>query len=309
MLGLKPSKSSKGYLFIAISSGFFGLAGIFVENLSSYNIPTPIMGFFRPFIAFLAFLIILLLKNREYLKVDSGSLKFIALLGFVSQTLFNQFYYGTIQRTTIATAVVLLYTSPIFVVIIARFLYREMLTLPKIIALFVSFLGCFLTTTGGSLEGLKLNSTGILFGLGSGLTVSFLPLISKRLVHRTHPLTIACYTMGFGALFSLLFLNPKDLFLLNDNMKIWGNLIALGILSNALAYLFYTLGMSMDIQSSKASIINTVEVPIAVLTSYLFFQEHIWGVKLIGILFVLLSVVILEYGDVLGMTLEKRGTG
>lgn len=309
MLILKPSKFSMGYLFIAISSGFFGLAGIFVENLSHHGIPTPIMGFYRPFIAFITFLFLLLPRHKAYLKVDFNTLKYIALLGFISQTLFNQFYYGTIQRTTISTAVVLLYTSPIFVMVIARFLYREMLTPSKIAALILSILGCFLTITGGSVEVLKLNGTGILLGLASGLAISFLPLISKNLVHRTHPLTIACYTMGFGALFSLLFFNPQKLLPMSYDIKVWGNLIALGVLSNALAYLFYTKGMSMDIQSSKASIVNTVEVPVAVLTSYLFFGEQIWGLKLFGILLVLLSVVIIEYGIGFEASLKKNRAG
>lgn len=306
MMILNCSPSSKGYFFVAISGAFFGLSGIFVESLSVYNISTPLMGFFRPFISFILFLLYLLFKNREYLKIDGKGLLFIALLGFVSQTLFNRFYFSTIEKTTITTAVVLLYTAPIFVIVMARILYKELLTLLKIVALIVSVSGCFLTATGGSLEVLKLNSTGLLFGLGAGFAFALLPIISKNLTKRYHYLTIACYTMGFGALFSLLFINPREILLIDYNAKVLGNLIALALFPNALAYLFYTIGMSYDIQSSKASIINTVEVPVAVFTSYIFFREDIFGVKLLGILLVILSVVMIEYGEQFLLSMQKR---
>lgn len=298
--------SSKGYLFIAISSIFFGFSGIFVETLSTYNIPTNLMGFFRPLVAFIVFFIYLFIGKREYLKVDRKGLFYMGLLGFISQALFNRLYFAAIEKTTIATAVVLLYTAPIFVIIIARLLYKELFNLPKVIALVVSLTGCFLTATGGSLGVLKLNSIGLLLGLGTGFTFAFVPIISKNLAQRYHYLTIACYTMGFGALFSFVFFDPRIIFVTNYNIKIWANLIALGFFSNALAYLFYMKGMSCNIQSSKATIINTVEVPVAALTSLIFFKEYIFGIKLVGIILVILSVVIIEYGDKLLLKRDER---
>jgi drug/metabolite transporter (DMT)-like permease len=307
MFKLKLLPTSKGYLLVAISGGFFGLSGMFVEILSAYNIPINLLGFYRPLIAFIMIFIYLLIRKREYLKVDGRGLLYIALLGFVSQTLFNQLYFATMEKTTIATAVVLLYTAPIFVVIMARFLYKELFNLPKLIALVVSVTGCFLAATGGSFELLKLNSTGLLLGVGTGFTFALLPIISKDLVKKYHYFTIALYSMGFGALFSLAFIDIRTIILIDYNIKIWANLIALGFFANAFAYLLYMAGMSYNIQSSKVSIINTVEVPVAVLTSFIFFQEYIFGLKLLGILLVILSVVIIEYGEQLFLVGSERG--
>lgn len=297
MMVLKLSVSSKGYLFIAISGILFGCVGIFVNFLSAFNVPTNIISFFRPFISFIILYIYLFLRHRDLLKVDRKGLLIIALLGFFSQTLFNTFYFSSIERTTIATAVVLLYSFPVFVTIIARILYKELLTLPKIIALIISLTGCFLTATGGSLEVLKLNELGVLLGLGAGFAFSLVPIISKSLVTKYHQLTIVCYSMGFGSLFSFLFFNPRELFLIEYNTSIILNLLAIGFLVNTLAYLFYTTGISYKIQTSKASIINTIEVPVAVFVSFIIFNENIFGVKLFGVLLVILSVILVEYGE------------
>lgn len=303
MRNLKLLPTSKGYLLVAISGVFYGFNGLFVEFLSNYNISTNLMGFYRSFIAFIVVFIYLLIQKREYLKVEPRGLFYIAILGLVSQTLFNQLYFATIDKTTIATAVVLLYTAPIFVVIMARFLYKELFNLPKLIALVISVTGCFLTATGGSFEVLKLNSYGLLLGIGTGFTFALLPIISKSLVQKYHYLTILCYTMGFGALFSFAFFDPRTLFIVDYNIKIGANLIALGVISNAFANLFYMAGMSFKIHSSKASIINTVEVPVAILISFIVFKENIFGIKFLGIMLVILSVVIIEYGEKL---LPKR---
>ena len=112
--------------------------------------------------------------------------------------------------------------------------------------------------------------------------------------------------MGFGSLFTLITIDPREIFLIDYNLKILSNLTALALLANALASLLYVMGMSKDIQSSKASIINTVEVPVAVLISFIFFRENILGLKLIGILLVILSVVILEYGEQVVQSLKSK---
>ncbi len=288
---------SKGYLLMIISGTFYGFIGIFVSNLSNYNIPTSVIAFFRPLVAFIVIFTYLLIFKREYLKVDRKNLIYIILIAISSQTIFNRLYFAAIEKTTITTAAVMIFTSPIFVVILARFIYKELFTLPKMIALVVAVTGCFLTSTGGSIEELKLNAVGLALGLGAGFTFAFLPIFNKKLVGKCHYLTIACYTMGFGALFTFLLAGPQAVASIDYNLNLWVNIIGLGIIGNALGYLFYTAAMSYNIQSSMASIIVTIEVPIAALTSFIFFQEDIFGIKLLGIILVILSVAIIEYGD------------
>lgn len=297
MMVLKLSKSLKGYLFVAISGILFGCTGIFVNFLSSYDISINIINFFRPFISFTILFIYLIIRHRDYLKVDRKGLLTMVVLGFFSQTLSNTFYFYAIEKTSMATAVVLLYSFPVFVTIIARILYKELLSLPKVIALVISLIGCFLTATGGSLEAVTLNELGLLFGLGAGFAFSLVLIISKSLVAKYHQLVIVCYTMGFGTLFNFLFTNPRELFLIEYNIPIIVNLFAIGFFVITLGYLFYTTGMSHNIQSSKASIVMTIEVPVAVLASFIFFDENILGLKFLGIILVILSVILVEYGE------------
>lgn len=291
---------------MTVSGIFYGFIGIFVQGLSQYNIPTEVIAFFRPFVAFVAIFIYLLIWKREHLKISAKNLFYVILIAISSQTIFNRLYFAAIEKTTITTAAVLIFTSPIFVVIMARFIYKELFTLPKMVALFIALIGTYLTVTGGNFEALKINSTGLLLGLGAGFMFALLPIMNKNIAGKVHFLTIACYTMGFGALFTFILIGSKPIMAIDYNVNIWVNIIGLGIIANALGYVLYTKAMSYNIESSKASIITTIEVPVAAITSFIVFGEKVWGLKLVGVILVIVSVVLLEYGDKLMVRRRKR---
>ncbi len=100
-----------------------------------------------------------------------------------------------------ATAVVLLYTAPIFVVILARVLYGERLTIRKIISLILAITGCILVVGLYQPGNLLVNGLGILFGLGAGFTYALYNIMGKQVATNYSPLTIVVYLMGLGALF------------------------------------------------------------------------------------------------------------
>ncbi len=69
----------------------------------------------------------------------------------------------------------------------------------------------------------------------------------------------------------------------------------LGAVATALGYLLFITGLSKGgVESSKAAIIVTLEVPVSVIGSYIFFNQIIGGLKAIGIILVLVSVVVLQ---------------
>ena len=233
------------------------------------------------------------------LKVDLRGLVHISLIGLFSQFFFNLLYFSAIQKTTVATAVTLMYTAPIFIAIMARIFYHELFTPFKTVALFLCIGGCFFTATGGSMETLQLNLPGVLMGLGSGFTFALLTILSKAIINKYHQLTIIVYSIGFGLLFYLPFSRPLEVFQIDLALKAWLLLGSIGLISTVIAYGFYITGLSYGIEASKAGIISTLEVVVSVILSYLVFKEALWGWKLAGILMVVFSVVIVQADKIL----------
>ena len=285
---------TKGYLMIATAGCLWGSVGFFVEKLFDAQLPLSTIVFWRMFFAFIILFLYLYFTDKSKLKINREILKYVIAIGLVSQCLFNISYFTTIRITSIATAVTLLYTSPIFIALMARIFFRELFTANKIIALLLCVTGCFFTVTGGSWENLQLNSLGILTGLAAGFTFGSLTILSKPIANKCHPYTIVFYSIGFGLMFYLPFSKPMILFQQDSGTMIWFYMLSLSIISTIFAYLFYIGGLSMGIEASKAGIISTIEVVVAVIVSYLFFNEQLAGWKLLGILLVIGSVITVQ---------------
>ncbi|SKC76003.1 DMT family transporter [Maledivibacter halophilus] len=294
---MELSKSGKGIIMIALAGCLWGTLGSMVKILSSYNLLSQTIVFWRVFLAFIILYSYTYLTNKDLLKIDKQGILYSALMGLVCQTLFNIMYFISIQQTTISTAVVLLYTSPIFIIILSRILYNEKLTKWKIISLIICIIGCFLTVTGGNINALKFDIWGILLGIGAGFTYSLYTIFSKHTLKKYNHLTIIVYMLGFGSLFILFISKPSDIFLIDYDIKIFSLLFYLSILATIAPYILYSAGLSYGVNPSKAGIIATVEVIVAVVISFLFFNESILGWKLIGIVMVLFSVFIIRLDD------------
>jgi drug/metabolite transporter (DMT)-like permease len=282
--------TKRGYLFIALAGSFWGTLGLFGKILFSYNFTPQLVVFCRLFIGFVFLFIIVLIKDKKLLMIDKRGLKYTALMGFFSQAIFNMMYFQTIQKTSITTAVILLYTAPVFLLIMGKLIYKEVITLDKIIALIMCFTGCFLAVTGGSISGLNINTLGVIIGIGAGFTYALGTILGKAIINKYNPLTISLYSFGFGWVFLVPISKPLVLLHLNYDLKLVISIIGFGLIPATLAYVLYFTGLSHGVQVSKAGIVSSLEIVISVLIATLIFSEHLLGYKLVGVIIVLLSI-------------------
>ena len=284
---------------VAAAGILWGTIGIQVQTLLNYQLSVQAIVLWRMIFAVLILFPFIFFTKREILKVDLRGIAYFSLIGICSQFFFNVLYFSAIQKTTIATAVTLLYTAPIFIAVMARIFYKELFTPFKTVALFLCIGGCFFAATGGSMDTLKLNLPGALMGVGAGFTFALLTIITKAIINDYHQLTIIAYSIGFGLLFYLPFTHPLEIFQMGLTLKAWLLLGSIGLISTVIAYGFYITGLSYGIEASKAGIISTLEVVVSVMLSYLVFKEALWGWKLVGILMVVSSVVIVQVDKIL----------
>ena len=287
-------KHAKGYLMVATAASIWGTVGIQVQILFNYNVSLQSIVFWRMFFAFFILLVFIFITKKERLLIDKKGLIYMGIMGLSSQLLFNLCYFSCIQKTSISTAVTLLYSAPIFIAIMARIFYGELFTLMKTLALLICIGGCFLAATGGSLSVLRLNLIGVLLGLAAGFNFSLVTIVSKAIIRKYHQLTIIIYALGFGLIFYLPFSRPLAIFEQGLPLLAWALIVCFGIVSTAIAYGLYITGISYGIEVSRAGIVSTLELVVAVILSWLLFRENILGWKLVGILMVVFAVIIIQ---------------
>ena len=148
----------KSLLCIVLAGVAWGMSGVFVNNLKPFGF-TPIqMTSARNIVAAIAMIVYALITNPKGLKVPIKELALFVLSG-VAVFFTSAAYYTSISLTTPATAVVLMYTAPIFVMFVSVLMIGEKLTKPKLFAVILTFAGCALIS--GIVGGAKFNLLGV----------------------------------------------------------------------------------------------------------------------------------------------------
>ena len=291
---MEKSKRNIGPLLIILAGCFWGSMGIFVRRLSTFGFSPIQIVSLRITVAALAFSLLLLIKDRSGFRIALRDLPLFLGLGFGSILFFTVCYFSAITIMPLSTAAILLYTSPIWIMLMSVLFFREKLNRIKLIALVLAFAGCVLVS-GISGEGLTL--TGLLLGLGSGIGYGLYSILGTIALRKYSPYTVTTYTFLFAAAGSWLACGPADIitkFAAADNLT--GLLffcVLTGLVTAVIPFLAYTLGLR-TVEASRAGILATIEPLVATLVGILFFSESLTLISGMGIVLILAAVVLLN---------------
>ena len=286
-------KSYLGNILIIVAGLCWGSVGIFVRHLNKLGFTSIQVACLRLTTAGILFALILLIRNPKGFKIKIRDLPLFLALGIVSILFFTCCYFTAIRLMTMSTAAILLYTSPIWVMILAIFFLKEKITVQKIVALVLAFAGCVLVSGFGG----KVTVVGILVGLGSGLGYGLYSIFGTFALKKYQPLTVTCYTFLIAGLGSVFVSDPVDLFAkisATDNKPVlMGFVLLTAVVTAVIPFLLYTLGLNMT-TAGKAAVLATVEPAAATLFGFFVMKETVGPVAILGIILVFAAIVILS---------------
>lgn len=287
-------KKYTSYFLVISGAALWGLIGIFVQSLSSLGLSAMDIVAVRVFSAFLMMLIYCLIVDRSLLVIKLKDCFYFIGTGICSIVFFNWCYFTAINEMSISIAVILLYTAPAFVTILSVLFLKEELHRFKVIALVLTLLGCVFVTGYSPITGVTISYYGLLVGLGSGIGYALYTIFGKLALRKYSTITITTYTFLFASLSLIPSINhmansPIDF----HQLKLWGFILGLGFFPTVLAYFFYTKGLS-NIESSKASIIATIEPIVATTIGVLLYHERLSVSQAIGIIIILAAVILVQ---------------
>jgi len=285
-----------GYLLAVAAAVLWATLEILGKFLYRYGADPLTVVTIRAIIAFATLATVLALADQRLLRISRRDIPFFALYGLVGVTLHYAFYFYTLRWTTVTTAVILLYTYPAMVTVLAALFLGEHLSWTKGLILGLSFVGCFLVVQGYDASALRLNLYGVVFGMGAAATAAVYSLFAKKALQRYDSWTAVCYVFGFGALFLIMLRSPQDLLTVNYPWPAWVAIVAVAWFPTLLAYALFTTSMKY-IEVSKASITTTLHPVVASLLAYLFLGEVMEWPQLVGMALVLGGIVGLQFSQ------------
>ena len=282
-------KSSSYSMFAILAGVLWGIISIFLKGLYSAGFSPLQVMFFRGFISSVFMAVFLFIKDKSLLKFAIKDIWMFLGTGVISLTFFSLCYFYTILESGASVAVILLYTSPIFVLLMSVLFFKEKITFVKIVALILTFAGCVLVS--GVCSGSGLSAKGFLIGLCAGFGYALYSIFSRLALKKYDYLTVTFYTFLFSAISIIPFCAISSIPSLIDSKTIFLS-CGIAVLCTVLPYIFYTIGLS-GLETGKAAILVTVEPLVATIIGFLLWKEDFSVFKLIGIVAILCAVLLL----------------
>ena len=278
---------------IVIAACLWGVIGVFSSELETDGFTSIQVTEVRCAVTAIGLLIVILIRDRSLFKfVPKDLLMFIAASAFFMA--YNILYFQEIAiGCPLSMVSILLYTAPFFVLVLSVLIFKEELTVQKVLALVIAFIGCALAVglVGGNDE---INMTGLWMGIGSGVTYALYTIINKSLLKKYDPMTLTFYAFGISALCLLPFADVMGIFDIAVNVEgsiFW--MLGLGVLITLIPYFLYGCGLR-GLDAGYVSVLALIEPMVATVAGFLMYGQTPTAMKLCGIVLVIIGVAILN---------------
>lgn len=287
---LEKIKSKIYYLYVLGAGASWGIISLFLKPLLNSGFTQIQTVTVRCLIAAVALCAVMLVTDRKSFKIRLRDFWCFLGTGIVSMMFFSVSYFYSIAYNSVCIAVILLYTSPVFVMLLSKIIFGEKITGLKIFALVLTCLGCALASGIGGAQSLTVK--GLILGICSGLGYALYSIFSRFALNKGYKsITVSFYTFLICGVCCLPFASVSALPVLLNNGKNIFFALGIGIICCVLPYVLYTKGLER-VENSKASVIVAVEPVVASIIGITVYHESLTIVKFLGIVFVLAAVVI-----------------
>ncbi len=300
---MEPKKTAtRGYIEVFLAGALWGCIGPFMQGMTNLGAGSGLISLMRQGFGTLMMIPVVLIACRgvKALKIDRKSLFVLMLMGLFSEAVFNLCYSTAVARVGVAAAAVLLYTAPIFVMILSRILYSEMVTSRKILAIVLNLAGCTLTVTNGDFSGITFAVAGVVYGVLAGFFYATVTIFGKYVSGSVSPYVTCFYNFLFGTAFLVLLTRPWNLDFSMFDAKFYALGAGIGLFGTVLPYIFYMTGLTRPVEASKVPVVASVETVVAAVLGAVLFQEAVGPAKILGILLVFASVAVINSGEKTG---------
>ena len=286
-------------VFLPLAAGiFFASVGIFVRELTYYEISNETILFLRAAFAVLIMIIFLYIKDKSLLKIKAKDVPLFIGTGIIGMLGLNLCYNNAINSLNLSVAAVLLSSAPVFVVVLAALLFKEKITGKKVLCICLVIVGCALAGGIAEMETAAVSdAAGILYGIGAALFYALYSIFSRLATDRGyHTYTVIFYSVLFITAVTAPFADFQKTAGFIGEAPIYSLVFLLlhALLTSVLPYIFITAAL-LYMEAGKVSIIASGTEPVAALVfGFAVYHETISILMALGIIITITALVILR---------------
>ena len=218
------------------------------------------------------------------------------VLGMLGVAASNYFYYVAIQKTSVAIAIIVQYTAPVWVLLYVVARGQQKLSLRKVVAVGIAITGIALTIgIGGAtpLRSLHIDSYGILTALLASFSFAFYNVAGHSILGRHDRWRVLIWTLTSAAVFWLIINPPWKILAAHYMPAQWGFLFVFSMISVLGSFSLYFHGLQY-LEPTRAIIASCLEPVFSIVLAAVFLSEVMHPIQTLGIVLVLSAIVIVQ---------------
>jgi drug/metabolite transporter, DME family len=300
-------KPLRGYLYIASAAFLWGVAAtlgraaftgrLLPKGQTLRPIDPLILSQSRTTFSFIVLLFALgLIRGWRRLRLPIADLGQMFVLGILGVAASNYLYYLAIQRTNVATAIILQYTAPILVLLytVARGLQKP--TLQRVAAVGLAVTGIALVIGIFSSGGFSLDTVGVLAALGAAFSFAFYNVGGHSILARYDRWTVLLYVILSASLFWIFVNPPWKIAAAHYSGDQWLFLLLFSLISVLAPFSFYFAGLQ-HLEPTRAIVVSCLEPVFSIVIAAVTLGELMRPSQTLGIVLVLVAIVVVQLPD------------
>jgi len=302
-LASKP-RPIRGYTYIAAATFLWGIAAtlgraaftgrLLPSGQALQPIDPLILSQSRTTISFLVLLPILQVRRGwKNLKLPAADFGRIVLLGVLGVAASNYLYYLAIQRTNVATAIILQYTAPVLVLLYMVTRGLQKATLQRGAAVGLAVLGSALAIGVVGAGGFRLDPVGVSAAMLAAVSFAFYNVAGHRILARYDRWIVLLYTTFSAGAFWLIVNPPWKLLAAHYSGLQWSFLLAFAVVSVLAPFSFYFAGLQ-HLEPTRAIVASCLEPVFSIVLATVLLGEALRPIQTLGIVIVLVAIVIVQ---------------
>jgi DME family drug/metabolite transporter len=237
-------------------------------------------------------------KGWQRIKLPPRDLAYCFLLGTLGVAFSNYFYYVAIQRTNVATAIIVQYTAPVWVLLYVVARGQQKLSPQKVAAVALAVAGIVLVIgivgrNPAHGAAFRLDSYGLIAALLASFSFAFYNISGHRILARFDRWRVLVWTLAAAAAFWLVVNPPWKIVAAHYAPAQWLFLFMFSMISVLGAFSLYFVGLQ-HLEPTRAIIASCLEPVFSILLAALLLGEVLRPIQTLGIIFVLAAIVIVQ---------------
>jgi drug/metabolite transporter (DMT)-like permease len=292
-----------GYLSIAASALCWGISaslgraaftGRLLPGWGIARIDPLILAQARTGFSFVVILIALVgMRGAKQFRLPLKDVGMLFLLGVAGVAASNYFYYLAIQRTNVATAIIVQYTAPVWVLVYMVARKAEKLTIAKLASVATAITGIALVIGIVGRGRLQLDTMGLVAALMAAFSFSYYNVGGHAILTRYDRWTVLLFTTMSASVFWIVVNPPSNIAAAHYSPAAWMFLAGFSFLSVLLPFAFYFAGLER-LAPTQAIIVSCLEPVFTILIAAFALKEVVHPLQWLGIAMVLSAIIVVQ---------------